>query len=450
LTGRQYENEAERAAQGLPRAPEPQGALRPTTAQRLPGLQGGGQPLAPADRAFFEPLWGFDFASIRIHSDDQAARSARSFGAQAYSVGSDIVFGPGGYQPATLAGRHVLAHELAHVVQQSGGGPGLSASPMAVQRLIGDGHDLASPWLAGDVTLEGAFDNESSHFLRIGSRGTSVRRVQQLLFFLGFDIGPHGADGIFGSDTDAAVRAFQTIFAPPVDGIIGPITVGALDAQANQPERNRTVPGAVPAGPPTGTPPAVSVDRIDLIDTAAGAIGGFPPIVGGASLNTPGPFNSKTEVKNSLQVHFNVDNGTSADLTPVREIQRTSTTATGGVSNNPPDQVLPPGMAGPPAQGGFTGVLIANDGPAAHEVQRPDAHTVVVADAPGLRGMVAASYPVTYQAHFILTVNDPRGAPIARANYDVVIDKRTETEVPNTANQVTLTAARDFVRGKDL
>lgn len=64
--------------------------------------------------------------------------------------------------------------------------------------------------------------------------------------------------------------------------------------------------------------------------------------------------------------------------------------------------------------------------------------------------MVTASYPVTYRAHFILTVNDPRGAPIARANYDVVIDKRTETEVPNTANQVSLTAARDFVRGKDL
>lgn len=350
-TGRQHEDEAERAAQGLSPVPGPQGALRATTAQRLPGLQGRGQTLAPADREFFEPLWGFDFASVRIHSDDQAARSAHSFGARAYSVGSNIVFGPGGYQPATVAGRHVLAHELAHVVQQSGGGPGLSASPMAVQRLIGDGHDLASPWLAGDVALEGAFDNESGHFLRLGSQSTSVRRVQQLLFFLGFDIGPHGADGIFGSDTDAAVRAFQTIFAPPVDGIIGPITVGALDAQANQPEHNRTVPGAVPAGPPTGTPPAVSVDRINLVDGPAGAIGGFPAIVGGASLNTPGPFNSNTEVKNSLQVHFNVDNGTSADLTPVREIQRTATRATGGVSDNPPDQVLPPGVACP-RQGG--------------------------------------------------------------------------------------------------
>jgi peptidoglycan hydrolase-like protein with peptidoglycan-binding domain len=326
---------------------------------------------------------------------------------------------------------------------------------MAVRRRIGDGHDLASPWLAGDPRLEGAFDDEEGNFLRSGSRGTAVQRVQQLLFFLGFDIGLKGADGKFEADTDAAVRAFQTQFAPPVDGIVGPITIGALDTQANQPESNRTTPGPVPAGPPTGTPPSLSVDRIDVIDSAAGAIAGFPAITGGASLDTPGPFNSPTEVKNSVQVHFHVDNGSSADLTPLREIQRTATLAAGVVLDNPPDQVLPPGIAGPPAPGGFTGVLIGNDGPAAHEIQRPDAQTIVVADAPGLGttpppGLVAAQYPVTYRAHFILTMNDARNAPIARANFDVLIDKRAPAEVPNTENRVVTTAKRDFVRGKDL
>ncbi|HEY0737248.1 MAG TPA: peptidoglycan-binding protein, partial [Herpetosiphonaceae bacterium] len=363
------------------------------------------------------------------------------------------VFGAGQYAPVSSAGKSLLAHELTHVVQQSGesgGAQGASAAAGVVHRRIGDGHDLSSPWLAGDVRLEGAFDDEVGNFLQNGSRGTPVRRVQQLLFFLGFDIGPKGADGFFGDDTEAAVRAFQTIHAPPVDGIIGPITIGALDRLANRPEPNRTTPGPVPGGPPTGTPPAISVDRIDLVTGAAGAIGGFPAIVGGASLNTPGPFNSTTEVKNSLQVHFHLDNGSSADLTPVREIQRTATLAGGTVLNNPPDQVLPPGVAGPPAPGGFTGVLIANDGPPAHEIQRPTADTIVIADAPGLQGMVTASYPVTYMAHFILTLNDATNAPIARANFDVRIDKRTEVEVPNTENRAFITAKRDFVRGKNL
>lgn len=406
-------------------------------------LRSGGQPLDPATRAFMEPRFGHDFSRVRVHTDALAASAASAISAQAFTVDNEIVFGAGQYAPVSSPGKSLLAHELTHVVQQSG-------AAGVVHRRIGDGHDLSSPWLAGDVRLEGAFDNEVGNFLQRGSRGTPVKRVQQLLFFLGFDIGPDGADGIFGDDTDAAVRAFQTIHAPPVDGIIGPITIGALDRLANQPEPNRTTPGPVPGGPPTGTPPAVSVDRIDLVTGAAGAIGGFPAIVGGASLNTPGPFNSTTEVKNSLQVHFHLDNGSSAALTPVREIQRTATLAGGTVLNNPPDQVLPPGVVGPPAPGGFTGVLIANDGPAAHEIQRPTADTIVIADAPGLQGMVTASYPVTYMAHFILTLNDATNAPIARANFDVRIDKRTETEVPNTENRAFITAKRDFVRGKNL
>lgn len=441
-----YEQEADRVADLVM-------TMREGTAvndSSLPSLREGGEPLGKSERAFFEPPFGHNFTGVRLHNNTGAMQLARALNAQAFTVGQDIFFGAGAYNPASSAGRRLIAHELAHVVQQSGGTQGLSRSPTVVQRRIGDGHDLSSPWLAGDAQLEGAFDNEAGRFLRRGSRGTSVKRVQQLLYFLGFDIGRHGADGIFGPDTDAAVRAFQRRYAPPVDGIIGPITIGALDKQANSPEPNRTTPQPVPAGPPTGTPPSLSVDRIDLVTSSAGAIGGFPPIVGGASLNTPGPFNSPTEVKNSLQVHFHVDNGSSADLTPVREIQRTATTAAGMVSNNPPDEVLPPGVAGPTRPGGFTGVLIGNDGPAAHEIMRPDAHTIVVADAPGLSGMVTASYPVTYMAHFILTMRDPRNAPIARINFDVRIDKRSENEVPNTENRAFFTAKRDFVRGRNL
>lgn len=81
-------------------------------------LHSPGQPLDGATRAFMEPRFGHDFSNVRVHTDSRAADSAEAVNAQAYTVGSDVVFGPGQFQPATEAGSAVLAHELSHVVQQ--------------------------------------------------------------------------------------------------------------------------------------------------------------------------------------------------------------------------------------------------------------------------------------------------------------------------------------------
>ena len=81
-------------------------------------LRSPGQPLDRATRASLEPRFGHDFSRVRIHSDAKAAESARAVAAQAYTVGSDIVFGAGCYSPGTETGRRLLAHELTHVVQQ--------------------------------------------------------------------------------------------------------------------------------------------------------------------------------------------------------------------------------------------------------------------------------------------------------------------------------------------
>jgi Domain of unknown function (DUF4157) len=78
----------------------------------------GGERLSAADRAFFSPRFGHDFSDVRIHADRQAAASAHAVNALAYTVGSDIAFGEGQYKPGSAAGRRLLAHELAHVVQQ--------------------------------------------------------------------------------------------------------------------------------------------------------------------------------------------------------------------------------------------------------------------------------------------------------------------------------------------
>ena len=84
-------------------------------------LRGAGQPLDAAARDFLEPRFGHDFSHVRVHADARAAASARAVGAQAYTVGRNVVFGAGQYAPGTAQGRRLLAHELTHVVQQAGG-----------------------------------------------------------------------------------------------------------------------------------------------------------------------------------------------------------------------------------------------------------------------------------------------------------------------------------------
>jgi len=81
-------------------------------------LRSSGQPLDAATRAFFEPRLGHDFSRVRVHTDTRAAESAQAVGAIAYTVGREVVFGPGSFQPNTLVGRQLLAHELTHVLQQ--------------------------------------------------------------------------------------------------------------------------------------------------------------------------------------------------------------------------------------------------------------------------------------------------------------------------------------------
>jgi hypothetical protein len=83
--------------------------------------RGGGNPLDAATRGVMESRLGSDFGDVRIHSDTTAHESAKSVNAQAYTVGSDIVFQAGSYQPDSPAGQHMLAHELTHVVQQRSG-----------------------------------------------------------------------------------------------------------------------------------------------------------------------------------------------------------------------------------------------------------------------------------------------------------------------------------------
>lgn len=81
----------------------------------------GGEPLPAATRSFFEPRFGVDFGSVRVHANSGAAQVARSVNAKAFTLGQDVVFNTGQYVPETTEGKRLLAHELTHVVQQGGG-----------------------------------------------------------------------------------------------------------------------------------------------------------------------------------------------------------------------------------------------------------------------------------------------------------------------------------------
>lgn len=80
-----------------------------------------GQPIDDSTRKLMEAGFGHDFGEVRVHTDAAATASAKSVSAHAYTVGDDIVFQSGLYNPHSDAGRRMLAHELAHVIQQRSG-----------------------------------------------------------------------------------------------------------------------------------------------------------------------------------------------------------------------------------------------------------------------------------------------------------------------------------------
>ena len=154
--GDRYEQEADRVAEQVARTPEPQiqracscgGGCPKCRAEQLPGkeheslqtkraygsdtdqiaapaivheiLRSPGQPLDSSTRTFMEARFGYDFSQVRVHTGAAAEKSARDVNAHAYTAGHHVVFGASRFAPETQAGRRLIAHELTHVVQQSG------------------------------------------------------------------------------------------------------------------------------------------------------------------------------------------------------------------------------------------------------------------------------------------------------------------------------------------
>ena len=123
----------------------------------------GGKPLAEDTRSFMENRMGYDFSNVKIHTGSVAAKSAQSINALAYTSGSSIVFNEGQYQPETKKGKRLLAHELTHVVQQSGVSQvgniqRYTGCTTAQDTIITDDHDRARNMLSNAITKVSSYD----------------------------------------------------------------------------------------------------------------------------------------------------------------------------------------------------------------------------------------------------------------------------------------------------
>jgi Domain of unknown function (DUF4157) len=105
----------------LLRMTETEGAeLSSGVEERINAARGGGEPLATDVRAQMERSFAADFGRVRVHTGGEAHALNRDVGARAFTTGPDIFFSGGEYRPGTSGGRELIAHELAHVVQQDG------------------------------------------------------------------------------------------------------------------------------------------------------------------------------------------------------------------------------------------------------------------------------------------------------------------------------------------
>lgn len=126
----------------------------------ISAMRGRGAPLAPPVRRQLEPRFGRDLSGVRIHDGAAAAKLSHDVHARAFTIGQDIFFGAGQYQPASSDGRALLAHEVTHTIQQGGGSA--RAQPARIQR------DTKSKGKAPDpATPEPEFENKKVGKLKV-------------------------------------------------------------------------------------------------------------------------------------------------------------------------------------------------------------------------------------------------------------------------------------------
>lgn len=184
--------ESEEEGEEIQARAEPGGA-QVASAKPMAGL-GGGQAMPAQLRNFFEPRFGRSFADVRIHQGDAAGKRARDINARAFTYGRNIVFAPGRYSPDTAAGRHLLAHELTHVVQQHQDSGSESIMRVEAEDCGTKESDLLVRHFAAQRLLRKAVAMTSERDAR-GERTPAVKTALKNWFKIDMDGSQHFANG---------------------------------------------------------------------------------------------------------------------------------------------------------------------------------------------------------------------------------------------------------------
>lgn len=192
-----------------------------------------GAPLEPALRGDMEQRFGHDFSRVRIHSGPLAERSTWDVDAYAYTVGSSVVFGDGQFAPHTRTGRHLLAHELAHVVQQGG------APAPALQRACRSPAQCTTPSPGNAVQFGEQVEQESEQnaIASGGAVGANGHAACTL---------PRHAQRATNFETLATTAGLGATIAPGIDGFFINACLSVNDGASNSPCSD--FPGGAPAG----------------------------------------------------------------------------------------------------------------------------------------------------------------------------------------------------------
>jgi len=196
---------------------------------------GSGQPLDASTRAFMEPRFGHDFGHVRVHTDARAAESARSVSALAYTVGRDVVFGARQYTPGTSGGQRLLAHELTHVVQQSGS----DSTHVGEKRSLPPTSLSGVPDAPSELPTNASSDAHEQEVARtISKNGARVQRV----------CGPSAIGNPAGCEPFGSV-ATEQIFSVPTERFLFTVNCNDFISPAERARLRVLAPGIAAADP---------------------------------------------------------------------------------------------------------------------------------------------------------------------------------------------------------
>ena len=290
---KEEKKEEKKPAQPAPASPS---SAPPAHAEVDGALSTPGRPIDPSTRRAMEARFGYDFSSVRVHDDARSAATAAGIDAAAFTVGEDVVFGTGRYDPSSPAGRRLLAHELAHVVQQAGqrGGAG---GPLIQRRSVWESLGILlgieeGTWsdrelqdyltLIGSTgKIEGDYDSDNKaraivRRWKAAARGYGLTHPQKVLLIREMLDGPTLDD-----DEEAILDLLERSDPADLHVVLGPggVSLKDLESDINGSERKRLDSFVVRRF--RGGRDAVLAGRIDIIGEKA-------PVAAPAPAQPPG------------------------------------------------------------------------------------------------------------------------------------------------------------------